>query len=167
MPRAGKRGLSLLLLLAAVPAQAFNANGVALGASELEVKKALPSAHCKPLEWKSDAADRRCDDSRISFGGAPARITVWLRAGAVRAFDVRFDTSELERVKAFLRGGFGKPLAEGTETVGRRGQDDRQVFRMRWERGEDHAVLTAQLARKRSGLEVWRGNFAEEIYRVR
>ena len=38
---------------------------------------------------------------------------------------------------------------------------------MRWEKGADQAVLTAQLEKKRGGLDVWRGNFADEIYRVK
>lgn len=153
--------------LLAGPAVAFNTGGVALGGTEPEVKKAYPSAHCKPLEWKTDAAERRCDDGRISFGGVPARITVYLKSGAVCAYDVRFDTKDLERVKSHLKASFGAPLSEATETVSRRGKDERQVFKMRWERGADRAVLSAQLERKRAGLEVWRGAFAEEIYRVR
>ena len=38
---------------------------------------------------------------------------------------------------------------------------------MRWERGKDYAVLTAQLDKRRGELTVARGNFEEEIYRVR
>jgi hypothetical protein len=154
-------------LLLAAPAQAFDAAGVALGGDELAVKKAFPSAHCKPLEWKSDAADRRCDDGRIAFAGVSARITVYLKSGAVRAYDVRFDTRDLERVKAHLRARLGAPFAETTETLTRGGKDERKVFKMRWENGADHALLSAQLERKRAGLEVWRGKFAEEIYQVK
>jgi hypothetical protein len=161
--------ISLLLaaLVIASPALAYDANGVALGARELEVKKAFPSAHCKPLEWKSDAAERRCDDGRISFGGAQAKITFYLKADAVQAFNVRFDNKDLERVKAHLRARYGAPLAEATETIARRDRDDRKVFKMRWEKGVDRAVLSAQLDRKRATLEVSRGNFETEIYRVK
>jgi len=164
----GKRRLSLIFLLAlAQPALAYDANGVALGARELDVKKAFPSAHCKPLEWKSDAAERRCDDGKISFGGAQAKITFYLKADAVQAFDVRFDTKDLERVKAHLRARYGPPLSEATELIARRDREDRKVFKMRWEKSADRAVLTAQLERKRAGLEVSRGKFDTEIYRVK
>jgi cytochrome d ubiquinol oxidase subunit I len=50
----------LLIALLALPfaAGAYEINGVKLGGSELDVRKAFPTAHCKPLEWKSNAADR-------------------------------------------------------------------------------------------------------------
>lgn len=161
------RRLLLLLALAAGPAFAYDVNGVALGGREADVKKAFPSAHCKALEWKSDAADRRCDDARISLAGTAARITVFLKAGAVQAMDLRFDTRDLEQVKSALRARWGAPLAEATEVIGRRNQDDRKVFKMRWEKGADRAILTAQLEKQRATLEVSRGTFPEEIYRVR
>ena len=158
--------LSALLALA-LPALAYELNGVALGGKEIDVKKAFPSARCKALEWKTDAADRRCDDARISFGGIDARITFYLKADAVQAFDVRFDGKELERMKAQLRGRYGAPLAEATEVVARRDKEERKIFKMRWEKGADRAVLTAQLEKKRASLEVSRGNFPDEIYRVK
>mgnify|MGYP001563410344 CR=1 FL=1 len=162
-----RRLLLALLLVPPPPALAYDANGVALGGKEIEVKKAFPSARCKALEWKSDAADRRCDDSRISFGGVDAKITFYLKAGAIQAFDLRFDTRDLERVKDLLRGRWGTPLAEVTETIAKRDKEDRKVFKMRWEKGADRAVLTAQLEKKRANLEVSRGSFPEEIYRVK
>jgi len=163
-----RRFLASLALLAAAPAAlAFDANGVALGGREGEIKKAFPSAHCKPLEWKTDAADRRCDDGRIAFGGVPAKITFYLKAGAIQAFDVRFDTADHEKVAAHLKGRWGAPLAEATETIGRRDGGERKVYKLRWEKGRDYAVLSAQLERKRATLEVWRGAFADEVYRVR
>ncbi|HEV7477995.1 MAG TPA: hypothetical protein VGO02_09700, partial [Burkholderiales bacterium] len=63
----------MLLALAASPAfAAYDANGVALGGSEDDVKRKFPSVRCQPLEWKSKAADRRCDDAKIVFaGGVP------------------------------------------------------------------------------------------------
>lgn len=159
--------VALAALVLAPYALAYDANGVALGARELDVKKAFPSAHCKPLEWKSNAADRRCDDGKISFGGVQAKITFYLNADTVQAFDVRFDSKDLERVKTHLRSRYGAPLSEATETIARRDREDRQIFKMRWEKSADRAVLTAQLERKRASLEVSRGNFDTEIYRVR
>jgi hypothetical protein len=38
---------------------------------------------------------------------------------------------------------------------------------VRWEEGAARAVLTAQLERRRSTLTVSRGDFDDEIYRVR
>lgn len=168
----GKHEIRRLLWLAALlalplPALAYEVNGVTLGGREIEVKKAFPSAHCKPLEWKSDAADRRCDDARISLGGVPARITVFLKTDAVQAMDLRFDTKELDRMKEALRSRWGAPLAEVTETIARKDKEDRKVFKMRWEKGADRAILSAQLEKKRATLEISRGSFPEEIYRVR
>lgn len=161
------RALLLFLLLAAGPALAYDINGVALGGREADVKKAFPSAHCKALEWKSEAADRRCDDARVSIGGVAGRITVYLKAGAVQAMDLRFETRDLERMKSTLRARWGAPLGEATETISRKNRDDRKLFKMRWEKGADRAILTAQLEKQRSTLEVSRGDFPQEIYRVR
>ena len=48
------------LLLACAAAQAaFDINEITLGASEADVRRRFPSAHCKKLEWESRAADRR------------------------------------------------------------------------------------------------------------
>ena len=162
------KALLLIALLALpLPALAYDVNGVKLGGHEIEVKKAYPSVRCKPLEWKSDAADRRCDDSKISLGGVEARITVFLKADAIQAMDLRFDTKDLDRVKEALRSRWGAPLAEATETISKKDKPDRKVFKMRWEKGADRAILTAQLEKKRASLEVSRGNFPVEIYRVR
>src|SRR2546428_11363708 len=96
------RKISLLaMLLAALPAAAYDVNGVALGARESEVKKKFPSIHCKGLEWKSLAAERRCDDSKVAFGGAEGRLTFYLREEAVQAFDLRFDARINGRLFAF------------------------------------------------------------------
>ena len=162
-----KKLLLLLLWLPALSAQAYDLNGIALGGKEIDVKKALPSVRCKALEWKSDAADRRCDDARAPFGGIETHITVFLKAGAIQAYDVRFDIKELERMKEYLRGRWGVPLSEATEVIARRDKEDRKVFKMRWDKGNDRAILTAQLEKKRGSLEVSRGTFPEEIYRVR
>lgn len=162
-----KRLFLFALLLLSLPAIAYDVNGVKLGGRELDVKKAFPSAHCKPLEWKSNAADRRCDDARISLGGALARITVFIKADVIQAYDLRFDISDLERVKAHLKARWGAPLAEATEVIARRDKEDRKVFKMRWEKGADRALLVAQLEKKNATLEISRGSFPEEIYRVR
>jgi len=156
-----------LLLGAARAALAYDANGVALGAGERDVKEAFPSAHCQPLEWKSIAADRRCDDARIAFAGVRARITFYLKNDAVQAFDVRFSPQDRERVVRYLKSRYGEPMSERTDTFRRDGKPERKVYKVRWERGQDKALLSAQLDRNRAQLEVSRGNFEEEIYKVR
>ena len=138
-----------------------------LGGTEAQVKKAFPSALCKALEWTSRAADRRCDDSKISFGGAEARITFYLRKDVVQAFDVLFDTKDLDKVAAFVKSRYGKPLAEAREKIERQGKEAREVYKVRWEKGMDSAVLVSQAEKKRAQLTVAHGNFEEEIYRVR
>jgi hypothetical protein len=163
-----RRAALLALALLALPALAYEVNGVRLGGKEVDVKKAFPSAHCKALEWKTDAADRRCDDAMVSLGGVVAKITVFIKADVIRGYDLSFDIKELERVKAHLRSRWGAPLAEATEVIARGDKADRKVFKMRWEKGADRAILTAQLEKKkRATLEISRGNFPEEIYRVR
>jgi len=162
-----KKFLLLALCLATMPVLAYDINGVALGGKEAEVQKAFPSARCKPLEWKSDAADRRCDDARIPLGGVQARITVFLKGGAIQAMDLRFNGKDFERVKEALRARWGAPQAEATETFAAKDRKDRNVYKMRWEKGADRAVLTAQQDKKRATLEISRGNFPDEIYRVR
>src|SRR5215213_8208757 len=96
--------LAIVLLFAPLAAGAgYDANGVLLGSTEGDVRRQFPSAHCKKLEWESRAADRRCDDSRVKFAGVEARITFYLRRDKVEAFDVRFDSRELDRVVALLK----------------------------------------------------------------
>lgn len=162
-----KNLLAMLLCLLAFPALAFDLNGVRLGGKESDAKRAMPSALCKPLEWKSDAAERRCDDAKVSVGGVETRVTVFLKADAIQAYDMRFDVKELERMKAYLKLRWGVPLAEATEVIARRDKPDRKVLKMRWEKGADRALLVAQLEKKRVSLEVSRGSFPVEIYRVR
>jgi hypothetical protein len=154
-------------LLMALPAwAAYDANGIALGASEKDIARQFPVAHCKPLQWTSRAADRRCDDARASFGGADARITFYLKDDKVQAFDVRFDSRDAERVATFLKSRYGKPSAETREKTDARGRA-REVYRVRWDHGERRAVLTAPMDRRRASLTVSVGNFEDEIYRVR
>ena len=161
------RVLLSLLLLGAPAAYAYDANGVELGAREADVKVKFPSIRCKPLEWKSDAADRRCDAAKIPFAGVQSRVTFFLRNDAIQAFDVRFEMKDLNKVAAFLKSRYGQPLAEATEVISRPEKADRKVYKLRWEKGADKAILTAQLEKKTVTLEVQRGNFENEIYRVK
>jgi len=162
------RPLALLaLLIAAHAAFAYDLNGVPIGGDEQAVKKAFPSAYCKPLEWSSTVADRRCDDAKISVGGVPGRVTVYLKAGAVQAVSARFDINDRDRVISYLKSRWGPPAGEKTETIARKGKDDRKVHKVNWEKGNERALLTAQSDRKRGSIDVWRGNFIDEIYKVR
>ncbi len=156
------------LFLAALPAWAdYDANGVALGAREKAVIQQFPSAHCQPLQWASRAADRRCDDARISFGGVAARITFYLKNDRVQAFDVAFDTRDAERVAQFVKPRYGEPAAETRDKISHGGKAEREIYKVRWESGAERAVLTAEKGRRRATLSVSRGDFEEEIYRVR
>ena len=162
------RALFFLAAFLAAPAfAAYDANGVPLGASEKDVKKAFPSAYCKPLEWKSAASDRRCDDAKVAFAGVEARITFYLKKDAVQAFDVGFNTSELEKMVAALKGRYGKPAAETKDTIERAGKEPRVIYKARWEQGKDKASLVVPMEKKRAQLTVSRGDWEEEIYRVR
>ncbi len=162
-----KKLLLALALCLSLPAFGYELSGIKLGGKEIDVKKAFPSAHCKELEWKSDAADRRCDDAQVSLGGAQAKITVFIKAGVIQAYDLRFEMKELERVTAHLKSRWGAPLSETTEVISKKGKDDRKVFKALWEKGSDRAAVIAQLEQKRGAIEVSRGNFPVEIYRVR
>jgi hypothetical protein len=165
MRRAGVA--AVLVFFPALAGGAYDANGVALGASERDVRRAFPSAYCKPLEWESRAAERRCDDARVSFGGVEGRITFYLRKDAVQAFDLRFDTKDVKKLVEVLRKSYGAPAAETKDAFERRGKDGQEIYRARWEQGRDRAVLVAPMETRRAQLSVSRGNFEEEIYRVR
>ena len=166
LPRAA---FAALAISAAFHAQAagFEVNGVALGDGEAVVLKVFPSAHCKPLQWKSDAAERRCDDGKIIVAGAAGRITLYLKRDAVQAFDVRFDVRDLNRLAAHFKGLYGKPSSEAREKVFREGKEAREVYKIAWRRDKDRAVLTSVSNSKRASLSASRGNFDEEIYRVK
>ena len=163
------RAIVLLLALAPLAAQsaAFDANGVSLGDNELAVKKAFPAIRCKPLEWKSDAADRRCDDAKAPFGGVETRVTFYLKADSIRGFDLRFDSSQINPVADFLRRRYGKPVSEARDKIVRKNKPEREVFKILWEQGKDKAVLSSVSSEKRAQLSVSRGDFDEEIYRVK
>ena len=155
--------LGLVLLYAGCAHAAYDANDIALGASEKAVLKQFPAAHCAALQWKSKAAERRCDDSKITLGGVPGRITFFLKRDRVEAFDVRFDTKDAERMAAFLKKRYGAPTEENRANLEARGP----IYKVEWKMGEERAVLTSQGEKRRASLTVWRGDFEDEIYRVR
>ena len=157
--------ISFLIATGAVAA--YDADGVPLGASERDVRKRYPTARCKALEWESKAADRRCDDAKAVFAGIEARITFYLRKGAVEAFDVRFDTRFADRIASTLKGRYGKPISEEREAAERKGEPERQLYKVLWENKAERAVLTALSDKRRASLIAWRGSFEEEIYRIR
>jgi hypothetical protein len=162
--------LTLLALVAPSALAAYDANGVALGAKESEIRKHYPGARCKALEWASKAADRRCDDARVRFAGVEARITFYLRKDAVQAFDVRFDARHADKVAGFLKSRYGNPVSEQREPSekGPRGEKGQaEVYKLLWEAKGERAQLVAVQDKRRGSLLVWRGNFEEEIYRVR
>ena len=145
-----------LLLFIGSAFAAYDVNDVTLGASEKQIKARFPHANCRPLEWPTRAAERRCDDSRIQFGGIDASVTFYLKRDALEGFDVRFDRSALERMMQFLRGRYGKPAADGPDPV-----------KLEWTDNDSRAVLTVEPKRRRASLFVSRGAFEEEIYKVR
>ena len=150
--------LACAAALAAGAAQAqYSANGVTLGAHEQQVQQYFPHARCRPLEWPSRAADRRCDDSRVTFAGIGARVTFYLRRDAVEAFDVRFQSKDFERVTNHLTARHGKPTDVSTE----------KLRRLEWRAKGERAQLTLEEDKQRGSLLVWRGDFNEEIYKVR
>jgi hypothetical protein len=157
--------LVLLFLAPAAARAAYDANGVPLGAPEKAIIGKFPSAFCRPLQWSSDAADRRCDDAKVVVGGVPGRITFYLKQDKVQAFDLRFEGQDAERLVNFLKQRYGAPAAETKEAI--QGKAGGALYKVQWHRGEDQAVLTAQGEKRRGSIIVWRGNFEEEIYRVR
>lgn len=142
----------------------YDANGIRLGVSEKSVVERFPGAHCKPLQWASNAADRRCDESKVMFGGIPSRITFYLKDDMVQAFDVRFESRDAERLAAFLKQRYGAPTSERREKAEKKRGE---LLRMQWEKDGERAVLVSQSEKRRASLSVSRGDFEEEIYRVR
>jgi len=163
--------VAMAAALLALPARAaYDVKELKLGAAEADVRRVLPSVHCKALEWKSKAADRRCDDARVVFGGIEVRVTFYLRKDVVEAFDVRFDTKELDRFVGFLKSRYGKPASESRDTYGASAGKDkkpgREVYKVLWEKDGERAALAAQLEKRTASMLVYRGAFDEEIYRV-
>lgn len=157
MRRERTLGVLLATLFAPAAAVAFDANGVTLGASEKAVREHFPNAHCQPLQWQSAAADRRCDDSRVTLAGTEARITVYLKNDAVEALDVRFSSRDAERFAKLVSESLGTPTVNSTEKARTLG----------WRKGGERALLSTQNGQRRASLLVWRGAFYDEIYKVR
>src|SRR5919197_4272457 len=141
-----KIALPPFLWVAVSAIAAYDANELTLGASEAQIKKTFPNAHCRELEWPSRAAERRCDDSRMRFGGVDASVTFYLKRDAVEGFDVRFDRRELARVKNFLVTRYGEPASESETPPA-----------VEWRANGERARLSAEQGRRRASLFVWRG----------
>lgn len=152
----------ILALVAGAASAAYDANDVKLGATERDIKQHFPNAHCRALEWPSRAAERRCDDSRIIFGGADASVTFYLKRDAVEGFDVRFDHRDLAAVLKYLQSRYGKPLAAPAAPA-----TPPAAVTVEWKGTGGQARLTSEPGRRRASLFVWRGAFEEEIYKVR
>src|SRR6185503_5417856 len=130
-------------------AAAYDANGVALGATEQAVLQQFPSAHCQALQWTSRAADRRCDDSKAVIGGVMSRITFYLKKDRVEAFDVRVDSKDADQLAAFLKKRYGAPSSETRDKFDK--GDKRgggELYTVHWEKDGERAVLTS-LSEKR------------------
>lgn len=154
-----KRVLLLALgagLTAGPLAAAYDTNGVTLGATERQVKERFPHANCRALEWPSRAAERRCDDSRVTLGTIDAGVTFYLRKDAVEGYDVRFHTGEWQRVAQYLRTRYGAPEIDG----GDKGP-------LEWSNRGERARLSADREGRRATLSVWRGDFEENLYKIR
>ncbi len=122
--------------------------------------------------------DATVDASRAAAaldGRRPAQIakhggSVSLRSNttdAVQGFDVRFDNAHLDPVTDYLKRRWGKPFSEGRETISRKNQDPRESYKVLWEHGKDRVLLSSLSTGKRVSLSGSRGNFEEEIYRVK
>ena len=156
--------LAGICLFALPVSAAYDADGVALGGTETDVKKRYPSALCKPLEWQSRAADRRCDDAKIRFGGFEGRITFYLRNNAIEAFDLRFATRDTARLAQYLKNRYGPPFSEELEAPSPKGRPHHKIL---WEAKGERALFTSVPDKRRGSLLVSRGDFEQEIYRVR
>jgi len=157
-----------MMLFAGAASAAYDANGVALDATEKAVLQQFPSAYCQALQWTSRAADRRCDDSRVVIGGVMGRITFYLKKDRVQAFDVRVDSKDADQLAAFLKKRYGTPSGETRdkfEKGDKRGTGE--LYKVHWEKDGERAVLTSLTEKRRAVLTVSRGDFEEEIYRVR
>src|SRR3954469_4213411 len=156
-PPLSKWGLAAFIFLVALPAlAAYDVNEVSLGADEQAVKARFPHAHCRPLEWPSKAADRRCDDSRVTVGGIDGSVTFYLRRDAVEGVDLRFDKGNVEPLRKFLAGRYGKPTLVDAGGV-----------KAEWKARGERARISVEKGPRRASLLVWRGTFEEEIYKVR
>jgi hypothetical protein len=163
----------VLALLASAAGAAYDVNDVTLGAAERDIKQRFPNAYCRALEWPSRAADRRCDDSRITFGGVDASVTFYLKRDSVEGFDVRFDHRDIAKVIDYLQSRYGKPLdvaASANPEPSAKGESAAKgeaPVKVEWKSKDERARLTSEPGRRRASLLVWRGAFEEEIYKVR
>ena len=155
---------TLLGLLAATHAWAFDAKGVKLGDRERDVRRAFQSAHCKALEWTSRAADRRCDDAKVPIAGTTVRATFYIKNDVVQAFDLRFHSRDAEQVAKFLRTRWGEPVSETKDSDADKG--GRTVYKVLWEKERERALLVSQSQSRRASVLASRGNFEEEIYKI-
>jgi hypothetical protein len=78
---------------------------------------------------------------------------------------VRFESKDAERLASFLKKRYGAPSGETRAKLGepRAGE----LYKVQWEKGAERAVLTSQSEKRRAFLTVSRGDFEDEIYRVR
>jgi hypothetical protein len=70
-------------------------------------------------------------------------------------------------VTALLKKRYGEPQSETKEAFEREGKAGTQTYKALWETGKDRAVLVVPLEKKRGQLTVSRGDWEEEIYKVR
>jgi hypothetical protein len=161
----------ILALAASAAAAAYDANDVTLGATERHIKQRFPNAHCRALEWPSRAAERRCDDSRIRFGGVDASITFYLKRDSVEAFDVRFERREIGPVLKYLETRYGERLEARASTAppakAESAAKGEAPVTVEWQSKDERARLRSEPGRRRASLFVWRGAFEEEIYKIR
>ena len=78
-----------------------------------------------------------------------------------------FQVDDLERVTAVLKKRYGAPLSETKEAIQREGKPGAEIYKALWETGKDRAVLVVPLEKKRGQLTVSRGDWEDEIYKVR
>jgi len=107
----------------------------------------------------------RLCEAMVAHDRGPDRLLV--AYPGVQAERPRFASRDAERLVGFLKDRYGAPLSETRDKPVREGKVQREIYKVRWEQGRDRAVLTAQMDRRRASLSVSRGDFEEEIYRVR
>jgi hypothetical protein len=95
------------------------------------------------------------------------RVTFFLRDDVVQGYDLRFAASERPRVAEVLKSRWGPPAAEAKALIQRKGKPDQEVYKVTWAKDRDQAVLLWRPGRKQCWLTVSRGDFAEEVYRMR
>ena len=86
---------------------------------------------------------------------------------SVQAFDVRFNTLDLDKVVAHLKSRYGKPTSETKDSIEQVNKPPKVTYKVLWEQGGDKALLSSLSTGKRGSLSVSRGNFEDEIYRVK